>query len=125
MKYTVDYLPDKDIISVKLEGRLNFKLAEQISKDAIKSAKENSCSHFLIDHTETETESGVYKLHVSGDELEEFGFQKSDTIAFITAKHARKNELHESKSEHDKWPTVKFFNSTNVQKAVDWLTNNR
>lgn len=125
MKYTIDYIPDEDFLNVKLEGRLNFKLAEKISKEAVKSARENLCSRFLIDHSETETESGVYKLHASGEELEEFGFQKSDKIAFIIAKHARKNDLPTSTSEHNKWPLVKFFTSTNIQKAIDWLKESR
>jgi len=122
MNYTVDYLPDKKIVDIKMKGRLNFQIAEQFSKEAVKLARHNDCTKFLIDHTETTMQSGVNKFHISGEELQQFGFENTDRIAIIIANHFDDNNLIESVNQNSRWSVLKYFYTDNVQTAVNWLS---
>ena len=46
MSYTINYLKDKKIVQVKVQGRVNFSMAKQYSLDAIKLAREYNCKIF-------------------------------------------------------------------------------
>lgn len=124
MQYSIEYLPDENVIDIKLSGRLNFQTAEQFSKEAIKYAKQNACSKFLIDHSDTDIESGIYKLHTAGSELQQFGFTQSHQIAIIVSKPLKKKDMPESDAGNSRWPTIKYFDDESKQKAIDWLLEN-
>jgi hypothetical protein len=121
MGYTLDYLPDKDIISVKIKGRLNFQVAEKYSKAASKLAHKNECTKILIDHTETTLEQGIYKIHTSGDELQQFGFNNTDFIAIVVANEAIDCNLQDSVSKNSHWSVIKYFYADQLKEAYDWL----
>ena len=90
MKYSVEYLPDKEIVSVKINGRLNYKFAEQYSKEAVRLANINDCDKFLFNHTETILNGDGMNLHATGDELQQFGFKNNDRVAIIYGKDSMK-----------------------------------
>jgi len=121
MSYSVDYLPDKDMVLVKIKGRLNFKIAEQYSKEAVKLARQNDCRNFLIDHTETTIDEEIYKIHTAGEELQQFGFQNSDRIAIIVAKNSNYSKLLDTLKQNRMWSTFKYFNEDNIRDAYNWL----
>ena len=75
MEYKVDYLEDKKIVQVKVKGRVNYQIVQQYSIEAVKLARENNCRKFLINHSKTLLEDGIYKIHTDGDALEKFGFK--------------------------------------------------
>jgi hypothetical protein len=120
MGYIIDYKPDKDYVNIKVKGKLNFKLAEEYSIEAIKLAHENNCRKFLINHTETKLEeTGIYKLHTDGAALEKFGFKNIDKIAIVIL-HTKDDRLFFEKIEHDaKWSNFKYFGT--VEEALYWL----
>ena len=120
MGYIIDYKPDKDFVSIKVKGKLNFKLAEEYSIEAIKLAHENNCRKFLINHKETKLEeAGIYKLHTDGAALEKFGFKNIDKIAIVIL-HTKDDRLFFEKTEHDtKWSNFKYFNTD--EEAMLWL----
>ena len=112
MEYSIRYIVDNKIVEIKSAGRTSFKTVEQYSKDAIKVAHENSCSRFLIDHTNTDQSVNI---HSTSEELQQFGFQIADKIA-IVIKHDHSSltlshNIHSSES--------RYFD--NVQEAVSWL----
>jgi hypothetical protein len=80
MSYTIDYLDDKKIVQVEVNGRVNFKTAKLYSTKAIKLAHEYNCKKFLFNHTKTTLETGVYKIHTDGVDLENFGFISSNKV---------------------------------------------
>jgi hypothetical protein len=122
MGYTIDYNSDKNFISIKVKGKLSFKLVEKYSIEALKLAHLNSCHKFLINHKETEPEdSGIYKLHTDGAALEKFGFGTTDKIAIVIS-HIKDNRLHSEGMEHNaKWCLYKYFHT--VEEALNWINN--
>lgn len=120
MGYVIDYKQDKKFVNIKFEGKLNFKLAEKYSVEALKLAHQNRCHKFLIDHTETKLEdAGIYKLHTDGAALEKFGFKSVDKIAIIISR-IKDDRLFFEKAEQDaKWSNFKYFGT--VEEALDWL----
>lgn len=124
MKYSVTYLPEDEYILIKVTGRINFQAAEQYSKDAIKLAQENLCNKFLIDHTETTLKEGVYRLHTSGEELQEFGFTDKDRIAIIIANTKKKSDIPDASNQNSRFCVVKYFTEKDLSEALNWLQTN-
>jgi len=48
MEYSVDYLPDKNIVCIKMTGQIKLHIAEQYSKDAIKLAHQYNALGFYL-----------------------------------------------------------------------------
>lgn len=122
MNFVIDYMPERNLVIIKVKGKLNFQQAEQYSNEAIKLAHLNDCSKFLFNHTNTKPENtGIYKLHTDGDALEKFGFKRSDKIAIVIPRK-KGNELFSRKSEHNaKWSNFKYFDSD--KDALEWLSD--
>ena len=120
MRYAIDYNQDKKFVTLKVKGKLNFKLAEKYSVEALKLAHQNDCHKFLIDHTETKLEdAGIYKLHTDGAALEKFGFKPSDKIAIVISR-IKDDRLFFEKAEPDaNWSNFKYFGT--VDEALNWL----
>ena len=123
MSYTINYLKDKEIVQVKVQGRVNYSLAQQYSIEAIKLAREYNCKKFLINHTKTLLEAGIYKLHTDGDALEEFGFNSSDKIAIVISSDKKDSHLFETSDSNVKWSNFKYFNT--IEKAFGWLVGDK
>ncbi|UCH66119.1 MAG: hypothetical protein JSW63_03020 [Ignavibacterium sp.] len=119
MSYTINYLKDKKIVQVEIKGRVNFNLARQYSVEAIKLAHEHNCKKYLIDHTKTSLEAGIYKIHTDGDALEQFGLKSSDKIAIVISSDGNDNHFSEITDSNVKWSNFKYFNT--MEKAVSWL----
>jgi hypothetical protein len=121
MKYTVDYLPDEKIVIVKMKGRLNFQVAEQYSKEAVKLAHQNDCTKFIFDHTKTTQQGGINKIHTDGEEMQQFGFKNPDRIAIVIANFNYDSNLFKYESQNSRWSTLKYFSADNIQEAFNWL----
>ena len=119
MSYKIDYLKDKKIVQVVVQGRVNFKIVRQYSIDAIKLSRGNNCKKFLINHSKTLLESGVYRLHTDGDTLEQFGFDPGDKIAIVISNDKNDSHLFDTTGSNINWSNFKYFN--NVENAVRWL----
>jgi len=119
MSYTINYLKDKKIVQVEIQGKVNFRIAKQYSIEAIKIAHEYNCKKFLINHTKTLPEAGIYKIHTDGDALEQFGFKSSDKIAIVISSDENDNHFSELTDSNVKWSNFKYFNT--IEKAVPWL----
>ncbi|MBN1302655.1 MAG: hypothetical protein JW995_15660 [Melioribacteraceae bacterium] len=104
-----------------MKGRLNFKIAEQYSKEAIKLAHKNECTKFLINHTETLLSGTIDKIHTEGEELQQFGFKSTDQIAVILPNLGEDSNLVEPVNKNIRWSELKYFNSANIQEAFKWL----
>lgn len=119
MGYSIKYEASDNYIKIDVMGKVNFKLAEEYSTEAVKLAHENGCHNFIIDHKKTNPEaSGIYKLHTDGAALEKFGFKSTDKIAIVILPH--EEEQSSENNEHDaKWSNFKYF--TAIEKAKDWL----
>jgi len=120
MKYSIDYLEDKKIVQVVIKGRVNFKLAQQYSTEAIKLAREYNCKKYLVNHLKTLSEEGIYKLHTDGDALEKFGFKTSDKIAIVVTRGKDGHHFNEATDTNAKWCDFKYFDS--VKDAILWLS---
>jgi len=46
MTYTINYLEDKKIVQVNIQGKVNFRIAQQYSLEAKKLAHEYNCKNF-------------------------------------------------------------------------------
>lgn len=123
MSYTINYLEDKKIVQVKIQGRINFRIVQQYSIDAVKLAHEYNCKKFLIDHSNTILETGVYKIHTDGDALEKFGFNSSDKIAIVISSRKKDNHFFETTDSNVKWSNFKYFNT--IENAVSWLVEDK
>jgi agmatine/peptidylarginine deiminase len=119
MSYKIDYLKDKKIIQVEIQKRVNFKMVQQYSTEAIKLARENNCKKFLINHSKTLLEAGIYKIHTDGDALEQFGFLSSDKIAIVILSDKDDSHFFETADSNVKWSNFKYFNT--FDNAVSWL----
>ena len=119
MSYTINYLKDKKIVQVEIQGKVNFRIAKQYSIEAIKIAHEYNCKKFLIDHTKTLPEAGIYKIHTDGDALEQFGFLRGDKIAVVISSDKNDSHFPETTDSNVKWSNFKYFYT--VEKAVNWL----
>ena len=118
--YLITYELVKNFITIKVKGKLSFKMAEKYSIEAKRLAEQNNCHKFLINHTETKLESaGIYKLHTDGSALEKFGFKDNDKIAIIISRK-KDDRLFYEKIEHNaKWSYFKYFDS--LKEGLDWL----
>lgn len=121
MKYNIEYLPEKELVFIKMQGRVNFQVAERFSKEAIKIARQNNCRRFIIDHTNTKVREGTSQVHAAGDELEQFGFQNTDKIAILIPNLNDDIASYESININSRWSDIKYFSSNNLQKAISWL----
>ena len=119
MSYTINYLKDKKIVQVEIQGKVNFRIAKQYSIEATNIAHEYNCKKFLINHTKTLPEAGIYKIHTDGDALEQFGFKSSDKIAIVISSDQNDNHFSEITDSNVKWSNFKYFNT--IEKAVPWL----
>ncbi len=119
MTYTINYLGDKKIVEVNIQGRVNFKIAQQYSIEAKKLAHEYNCKKFLINHAKTSMEAGIFKIHTDGDALEQFGFKSSDKVAIVISSGKNDSHFFETTDSNVKWSNFKYFNA--VGKAVRWL----
>jgi hypothetical protein len=123
MSYTINYLEDKNIVQVKIQGKVNFRIVQHYSIDAVKLAHDNNCNNFLFDHSKTKLESGVYKIHADGDALQRFGFKITDKIAIVISVDKNDAHLSEVKDANIKWSNFRSFNDE--AKAFHWLEENR
>ena len=119
MGYTVDYQTDRDVVVIKTTGRLNFKTAQQYSIEATKLAHRNKCNKYLIDHTETELQNGIYKIHADGAELEQFGFKGEDRLAIVILHNQDDIRSSNDSSQNKGWSNFQYFD--NVEDAAQWL----
>ena len=119
MEYSIDYLEDKNIVQVKVKGRVNFQIAQQYSIEAKKLAHEYNCRKFLINHTKTLLEANIYKIHTDGDALEQFGFKSTDKIAVVISREQDDLRFSETTDANVKWSNFKYFDS--AKEAVLWL----
>jgi hypothetical protein len=119
MEYTLEYLEDKEIVQVKVKGRVNFQIAQQYSKEAIKLAHEHNCKKYLINHSKTSLEANIYKIHTDGDSLENFGFKNTDKIAIVISRARDDLRFSEATDANVKWSNFKYFGD--VKEAVHWL----
>ena len=119
MEYSIDYLEDKNIVQVKVKGRVNFQIAQQYSIEAKKLAHEYNCRKFLINHTKTLLEANIYKIHTDGDALEQFGFKSTDKIAVVISREQDDLLFSETTDANVKWSNFKYFDS--AKEAVRWL----
>ncbi|HKJ80548.1 MAG TPA: hypothetical protein VJ954_00890 [Ignavibacteriaceae bacterium] len=118
--YTVSFEADKDILSIKNSGRLNFQKASQYSTEATKLAHQNNCNKYLIDHSDTMLEHGLYKLHTDGAALESFGFKSTDRVAIILSSSSERELLNDKAINAAKWCSTKYFALS--KEAEEWLT---
>ena len=119
MSYKINYLTGKKIVKVNIKGRLNFGIVQQYSLEAIKLAHENNCNKFLINHTRSLLEGGIYKLHTDGDALEQFGFKNNDKIAIVISSNQNDDHFLKTSKSNVKWSNFRYFNT--VEKANQWL----
>ncbi len=119
MSYTINYLKDKKIVQVEIQGKVNFRIVKQYSTEAINIAHEYNCKKFLINHTKTLLEAGIYKIHTDGDALEQFGFKSSDKIAIVISSDQNDSHFFEETNSNVKWSNFKYFNT--IEKAIRWL----
>jgi len=118
MNYMVDYIREKNIVYIQVKGRLNFQIAEQYSKEAIKLAHENDCSKFLFNYTETESQGKSTNLHATGYEFEQFGFKNTDRVAVVLGKVKKGIDAG---NQNSNWCELKFFFEDNNKVGFDWL----
>lgn len=121
MSYTIDYLDDKSIINIKVKGRVNFGIAENYSKKAIKLARDKNCSKFIVDHIETTINGNMTNIHCTGEDLQQFGFKSSDKIAIIVKDLKHNSSLEDSNGDNISWSSFKYFNMNDIEKAFNWL----
>lgn len=121
MEYLIEYLPDSKIVQIKIKGRLNFQIVEKYSREAVKLARQNDCTKFLFDHTETTLQSGVNRIHAAGEELQQFGFKNTDKIAIVITNQGNVSKFQESVNQNTRWCVSKYFDTDKMQEAVDWL----
>ena len=121
MSYSIDYLADKGIVEIKIDGRLNFKTAEQYSKEAVNLGRHNNCTKFLFDHSNTTKQIGITKIHATGEELQQFGFKDSDRVAIIISNSSNESELPEAENQNSRLSLSKYFYEDNITEAFNWL----
>ena len=121
MSYKLNFLIGPEIVCIENEGKLNFQKAREFSEEATKLAHLNNCNKYLIDHTGTKLEHGIYKLHTDGAALEQFGFKSTDRIAIIISREKDGHYFSEKLSQEARWCSVKYFDSN--EEAVLWLNN--
>lgn len=123
MNYKLNFLQDKEIVSIQYDGRLSFQNARESSIEATKLARLNNCNKYLIDHTGTSLEQGVYKLHTDGASLEQFGFKNTDRVAILISGEKDEHYFVEKQSQEARWCDVKYFDG--IEEAEQWLKSDQ
>lgn len=121
MEYEVKYLQDRDIVAVKLKGRLNFQMAEKYSKEAVKLARQKYYTKFLVDHSETIVKDESTNIHVSAGELQQFGFQNTDRVAILLSDPDKFTHVANLSNQNSRWCLIKNFSVDDYDKALEWL----
>ncbi len=119
MSCTINYIEEKEIVQVNVEGRVNFKIAQQYSIDAIEIAREYNCKHFLLDHSNTILGEENYRIYTDGNSLEHFGFTRHDKIAIVISGDINESPYLEQTDPNVRWSSFKYFNTT--AHAYAWL----
>jgi len=123
MSYKINYITGKKIVKINIQGRLNFGIVQQYSLEAIKLAHEYNCKKYLINHTKSLLEGGIYKLHADGDALEQFGFKSNDKIAIVISSSQNDDHFLKTAKSNVKWSNFRYFST--VEKASQWLLEDK
>ena len=104
---------------IRIQGRVNFKIVQLYSIDALKLARNYKCKKFLINHSKTLLGTVKYKIHTDGDALEKFGFNVSNKIAIVISSGKNDSHFFEKSDSNVKWSNFKYFNT--FEKAIHLL----
>jgi hypothetical protein len=121
MEYVIDYLDDKNIVCVKIKGKLNFRISKRYSIEALKVAHRNNCTKFLFDHSKTTVEGGIKKFYVAAEELQQYGFHNSDRIAIMVVNIDEGSQLIKHEKQNSRLSVLKYFPENKIQEAYSWL----
>ncbi len=124
MKYTVEYSPEKEVITLNIQGRLNFQFVEQYSKEAVKLARINDCKKFLLNLKDITLRKEMINLHTTGDELQQFGYKNTDRVAILIGNRASVRNFQDLGNINSNWSTIKYFFSDHIIDAFEWLNEN-
>ncbi len=119
MGYETEYQSDKGIVTVKIDGKINFEIVRQYSTEAIKLAHRNKCKKILIEHTGQDQKSETYHIHTDRSELEQFGLKKTDKVAIVTSLPEKDHQSLVTAGYDAGWSNIKYFQS--VSEAISWL----
>jgi len=119
MSYKLNYLDDKNIVTVEIEGRVNFNIVQEYSTAALKLAREHNCSRFFLDHTGILPGTDTSRLHTDGDTLEQFGFKSNDKIAVLINGDPSKEQFLQTAKANVKWSNTRYFSK--AAEALKWL----
>lgn len=121
MEYTVDYIPEIKIVSIKVTGRVNFQMAEKYSKEAVKLARQKDCSRFLFDFIDATKHGRINRLHTAGEEFQQFGFRNTDRMALVVSSMNDYSNLLAPANQNSRWSVLKYFSANEMKNAFDWL----
>lgn len=124
MKYTVEYSPEKEVVTLNIQGRLNFQFVEQYSKEAVKLARINDCKKFLLNLKDITLRKEMINLHTTGDELQQFGYKNTDRVAILIGNRASVRNFQDLGNINSNWSTIKYFFSDHIIDAFEWLNEN-
>lgn len=124
MKYTVEYSPEKEVVTLNIQGRLNFQVVEQYSKEAVKLARMNDCKKFLLNLKDITLRKEMINLHTTGDELQQFGYKNTDRVAILIGNRASVRNFQDHGNINSSWSKIKYFYSDHIIDAFEWLKEN-
>lgn len=124
MKYTVEYSPENEVVTLNIHGRLNFQIVEQYSKEAVKLARINDSKKFLLNLKEITLRKEMINLHTTGDELQQFGYKNTDRVAILIGNRASVRNFQDHGNINSSWSTIKYFFSDHIVDAYEWLKEN-
>ncbi len=119
MGFTVQYQPERNVISVWTEGDLDNSVLENAACEAFKLASEHDCRRFLLDSTRsvvTEGTSGIFQFAAG---LEELGLRRTDWVAVVIARDLDDHRFFETAARNSGWGRIHYFRA--LEAATEWL----
>ncbi len=64
----------------------------------------------------------VNRIHMAGEELQQFGFKNTDKVAIVINSNSYDTYSQKHVDHNSRWSVVKYFNEKSISEAINWLT---
>jgi hypothetical protein len=119
MKWTIDYLEEEGVISIKTSGVNNWDELKQMCREAFRIGQEHNAHKYLADHQDLQEGLSVLQIDDMPRMFREIGLEAEDKVALVYRPDMEKKfKFFQSVSDY---ALLNFKLFTDKDEAIKWL----
>ena len=121
MSWTIDYLAEPGVVSIKTSGRMNLEQLEQMIREGLAEAERHGATKFLVDHRDMTPDLPTADIYRLPEISLAAGVQRSFQVALVYSPEAARGkdfEFYEVRAHNFGYDHALF---TTPQAALQWL----